>query len=216
MVKSRKKMAIIKTKKELKFYIMADRIMNGCTPKATLKEWLKVRFLCKERIIDYLKYMRKLNYYEHQKGVFNKLMAIYYKRKYNAIELQLRIHIDENTCGYGLVLPHAHCYRIGAKNTIGKYAVIQGEAFMTASNCTIGDFFYAAVGSIMIGPMTLGDGVSVAANSLVNKSCGSNVLLAGSPASVKKENYPLWIERDGGRWTEKVNRVERLKEEMQI
>ena len=67
MVKSRKKMAIIKTKKELKFYIMADRIMNGCAPKATLKEWLKVRFLCKERIIDYLKYMRKLNYYEHQK-----------------------------------------------------------------------------------------------------------------------------------------------------
>lgn len=207
-------MAIIKDKKELRFYIMADRIMNGHTPNATLKEWLSVRLLKKERIIDYLRYMRKLNYYEHQSGFLNKLISVYYKRKYNAIELQLRIHIDENTCGYGLVLPHAHCYRIGAKNTIGNYAVIQGEAFMTASNITIGDFFYAAVGTIMIGPMTLGDNVSVAANSLVNKSCGSNVLLAGSPASVKKENYPSWIERDGIRWQEKVNRVEKLKEQM--
>ncbi len=207
-------MAIIKTKKELKFYIMADRIMNGCTPKATVKEWLIVRLLKKERIIDYLKYMRKLNYYEHQTGLFNQLIAIYYKRKYNTIELQLRIHVDENVCGYGLVLPHAHCYRIGSKNTIGNYAVFQGHAFMTASNCTIGNFFYAAVGTIMIGPVSLGDNVSVAANSLVNRSFGSNVLLAGSPASVKKESYPSWIERDGGKWIDRVNQVEQLKQQM--
>lgn len=38
---------------------------------------------------------------------------------------------------------------------------------MTTSNCTIGNFFYAAVGTIMIGLMILGDNVSVAANSLV-------------------------------------------------
>ena len=66
---------------------MADRIMNGCTPKATVKEWLIVRLLKKERIIDYLKYMRKLNYYEHQTGLFNQLIAIYYKRKYTTIVL---------------------------------------------------------------------------------------------------------------------------------
>lgn len=67
--------------------------------------------------------MRKLNYYELQIGLFNQLMTIYYKRKYNAIELQLRIHVDENVCGYGLVLPHADCYRIDSKNIIGNNAV---------------------------------------------------------------------------------------------
>lgn len=207
-------MAIIKNKKELKFYIMADRIMNGHLPKETIKEWLIIRLLKKERIIDYLKYMRKLNYYEHQSGIYNKLMELYYKRQYNKIELQLRIHVDENTCGYGLVLPHAHSYRIGSNNTIGNYAVIQGHAYMTASNCNVGNCLYLAIGAKMIGPMTLGDNVSVSANSLVNKSFGSNILLAGSPASVKKENYPPWYERDGGKWVERIRVVEKLKEQM--
>ena len=65
-----------------------------------------------------------------------------------------------------------------------------------------------------IGPVSLGDNVSVAANSLVNRSFGSNVLLAGSPASVKKESYPSWIERDGGKWIDRVNQVEQLKQQM--
>lgn len=207
-------MALIKTKKELAFYIMADRIMNGRSPKVSFIEWLEVKLLKKERIMDYLKYMRKLNYYEHQSGLINKLMTIYYKRQYNKIELQLRIHVDENTCGYGLVLPHAHCYRIGANNRIGNYAVIQGFAYMTASNCEIGDFLYLAVGTTLIGPLKLGNGVSVAANSLVNKSFGSNVLLAGSPAVMKQENYAAWHERDGEIYTNRVKQVEQLKQKM--
>ena len=46
-------MAIIKSKKELKFYIMADRIMNGHPQKETIKEWLIIRLLKKERIKVY-------------------------------------------------------------------------------------------------------------------------------------------------------------------
>lgn len=204
-------MAIIRTKKELKFYIMADRIMNGLKPKRSMREWLIVRLLKKERIIDYLKYMRKLNYYEHQSGIYNKIMTLYYMRQYHKVELQLRIHVDENTCGYGLVLPHADSYRIGSKNSIGNYAVIQGHVYMPATNCKIGDCLYLAIGAKIIGPLTLGDNVSVAANSLVNKSFGSNLLLVGSPASIKKENYPSWYERDGGKWEIRINTVETLK-----
>lgn len=208
-------MAIIKSKKELKFYIMADRIMNGHPQKETIKEWLIIRLLKKERIMDYLKYMRKLNYYEHKSGMFNKLLALYYKRQYNKIELQLRIHVDENTCGYGLVLPHAHSYRIGSNNTIGNFAVIQGDTYMTASNCNIGDCFYMAIGVKMIGPIVLGNNVCIAANSLVyKKSFGSNLLLAGSPANIKKENYPSWYERDGEVWAKRVKAVEKLKEQL--
>lgn len=206
-------MAIIKTKKELKFYILADRIMNGYSPKATIKEWLKIRIMKKERIIDYLKYMRKLNYYEHQSGLLNRMLTIYYKRKHNSIGLQLRIYIEENVFGFGLVLPHAHCYRIGANNSIGNYAVVQGHAYMTASNCKAGDFLYMAIGSIMIGPLVLGDNVTVSANTLVNKSFGSNLLLVGSPASVKKENYPAWYEKSET-YCKRVERVEKLRREM--
>lgn len=207
---------MIRTKKELEFYIMADRIMNGLPYKESLKENIKIRLTNTPRIIEYLKYMRKYSYYKNQKGFLNKLLAVYYMRKYNGLELELNIHINESVFGYGLLVPHNCSLRIGAKNSIGNFAVIQSQTFMTASNCIIGDGFYLAIGAKVIGPLTLGDNVSVAANSLVRKSCGSNVLLAGSPAVIKKDNYPAWYERDGVQYTERVKRVEELKKQMSI
>lgn len=209
-------MSIIKTRKELKFYIMADRIMNGFAPKKTWADLLKVKIFNKEPIMDYLKCMRCLCYYEHKKGFFNKLLYYYYKRTYNKYELQLRIHIDENTCGYGLVVPHADSFRIGGHNQIGNYAVIQGHSYMTGSNCIVGDGLYLAIGAKMIGPLTIGDNVTVAANSLVNKSYGSNLLLAGSPAIIKKNDYSAWYERDGQKYVVRRKKVEELKREMNL
>ena len=51
---------MIRTKKELEFYIMADRIMNGLPYKESLKENIKIRLTNTPRIIEYLKYMRIL------------------------------------------------------------------------------------------------------------------------------------------------------------
>lgn len=58
--------------------------------------------------------------------------------------------------------------------------------------------------------------MTVAAHSLVNKGADSNVLIAGTPASVKKESYPSWYERDGQSFENRVKAVLKLKEEMNI
>ena len=67
-----------------------------------------------------------------------------------------------------------------------------------------------------MGTLTLGNNVSVAANSLVNKSFGDCVLLTGMPAIVKRENYPSWYERDGERFADRVKMCELLKSQMNL
>lgn len=62
--------------------------------------------------------------------------------------------------------------------------------------------------------VSIGNNVSVAANSVVLSSFDDNVLLAGMPAQVVRLNYTSWYERDN--LSERVNQVEELKNKMNI
>ena len=58
---------MIKSKKELSFYIMADTMMNRGYFKPSFKERIK-RVLLKDDILLFLKLMRKCQYYSHLGG----------------------------------------------------------------------------------------------------------------------------------------------------
>lgn len=55
---------MIYSKKELYFYIKADRIMNGLTQKRTLRERLYFFQSPQMKIINLLRYMRMTSYYK--------------------------------------------------------------------------------------------------------------------------------------------------------
>lgn len=58
----------------------------------------------------------------------------------------------------------------------------------------IGDNVYIGPGAILFGNITIADNVTIAANATVNKSCEvQNVVLAGTPAKVVKEEYECWV-----------------------
>lgn len=140
-------------------------------------------------------------------------------RLINKIRLQrlcikLGFTIPVNVFGDGLVIPHYGTIVVGAGNSIGNYAVLHTSTCITVGEKSIGNVMYLSIGAKVLNDIVLGDGISISANSVVNKSVQeSNVLLFGSPASVKKESQP-WYIRDGKEFERRVSEVEALRQTM--
>ena len=98
--------------------------------------------------------------------------------------------IGMDVFGYGLVLPHRGTIIVGGSNRIGNYAVLHTSTCIVDSASVIGDGLYLSTGAIISNHVDLGNDVSIAANSTVTKSMQrGSVLLAGTPAEIKKESY---------------------------
>lgn len=204
----------IKSKQELKFYLMADRMMNTGKFSPSFKD-LILDFIMPNYILRYLKYMRKLSYYSNKRGSLF-FLSYYYKFKYKRLGLKLGFSIGYNCFGYGLVIPHYGTIVVGSSNRIGNYAVLHTSTCITDNEKRIGNGFYLSTGAKMISKLTLGDNISVGANSIVNKSNpNDNILLAGIPAKEIKKNV-AWYVRDGESYKVRVEEIESLKKQMLI
>lgn len=182
---------IINSKKELKFCMMADRMMNTGAFKRPLSTCLKEFFL-PNLTMKYLCTMRKLSYYKHKGNP----LWMYYHYKYQRLTVKLGFTIGADVFGYGLVLPHYGTIVVGPKNTIGNYAVVHVCTLVTSTDHQIGDNLFVSTGAKITTGKQLGDNVTIAANSVITKSFAeSNVLLAGMPATIKCERKP-WFEDD--------------------
>lgn len=124
--------------------------------------------------------------------------------------MKLGLSIGSEVFGYGLVLPHYGTIVVGGTNRIGNYAVLHTSTCISDNGKKIGDALYLATGAKMTSSITLGDNISVGANSVVNKSFNSNCMIAGSPAKFIKEAVS-WYERDGESYAIKVKQIEDLK-----
>ena len=198
---------MIKSKKELQFYILADRMMNRGDFYLSFKQKI-LKYLGFDPILSYLETMRKASYYSNRCGVKN----IYYSLKFKRLSLKLGFSIGKDVFGYGLVIPHYGTIVVGNSCKIGNYAVLHTSICISYNEKLIGDGLYAATGMKMTSKLTLGNNVSVGANSLVNKSfLEDGILLGGTPAKILKEEKP-WYVRD--KRIERGNKIEKLKKEM--
>ena len=206
---------MITTKKELEFYIMADRIMAGLPDSASAKECI-MNFL-KEilgiyQTSEYLKAMRKYAYYFNtdEKRIRGRVKMAYWKYRYKKLGQKLGFSIGFNVFGYGLLIPHYGTTVVNGHCRIGNFALLYSCICIGGVGKQIGDALYLATGAQIMRPLTLGDNVMVAANSLVNKSFGSGVLLVGCPAEIKKQNLKPWYEQQGTPWKERAERIKLL------
>ena len=205
----------IKSKKELKFFIQADRMMNRGHFLPSLKIRIK-NFFSPDYIMDFLYEMRQTSYYRAQSGKINRLLLAIHSFRYRKLGLKLGFSIGENSLGYGVVIPHYGTIVVGDAIHIGNYAVLHTSICITNNEKKIGDAFYCSAGVKVTSKVVIGDNVSVGANSLVNKDCEqNNVLLGGMPAKVIRQE-DAWYIRDskgksGNTYYEKVKKVEELK-----
>ncbi len=158
--------------------------------------------------------MRKYAYYKNtmkSRFSFHLLFMLYWHRLWTRRGIKLGYSIGPNSLGYGVVLPHHGTIVVNENAHIGNFAVLHTSTCIAGGDKEVGDFFYLSAGSQLVGKLALGEGVSIAAHSLVNHSFEGRLLLAGAPAQVKKKGYPLWPDRDGAQYRNRVDEVMRIK-----
>lgn len=202
---------MINSKDLLRFYIMADTMMNKGVFHYTTLEKIK-RFFLPDYIMLFLKCLRCSEYYYNTKEkLAHRLMYVYYQIRTEKLGMKLGFTIPKNVFGYGLVIPHHGTIVVGGGNTIGNYCVLHTSICITAGKKQIGDAFYVSTGAKVIHDVCIPDNVSVGANSLVTSSVSrENTLLVGCPAAIKKE-MQSWYIRDGSEFNRRHDECERLK-----
>ncbi len=144
-----------------------------------------------------------------------RLLGIYHYFRFRRLGIKLGFTIGPKVFGYGLVIPHYGTIVVGGSNRIGNYAVLHTSTCISDNGKEIGDAMYLATGAKITSRIYLGNNVSIGANSIVNKSFESNIMIAGSPAR-KIKDTEAWYVRDGESYTRKVQLIEELKSSMNL
>ncbi|MBQ4104833.1 MAG: serine acetyltransferase [Clostridia bacterium] len=140
------------------------------------------------QIFRFLKIVRKEEYHHNNGGLFHKLSYLRYHRKRNKLGLKLGIELWDNSFEEGLTIAHAGNIVVNGKARIGKNCILHGSNCIgnngKSSDCpVIGDNARLGVGARVLGGVTLGDNVTVAAGAVVVHSFEeSGITLAGVPA----------------------------------
>ena len=123
---------MINSKKELRFYLMADMMMNRGCFNYSIKSRIK-NLIVADPIMKYLRYLRKMEYaMTKEYGFVFFVRKIKYKRKLISLGLKLGFSISCNVFGYGLVIPHYGTIVVGEGNRIGNYCVLHTSTCITA------------------------------------------------------------------------------------
>lgn len=204
----------IESKKELKFFLAADLMMNRGFFGYSAKQRI-LRLFLRDHIMEFLRALRKTEYYINTK---KKMTFGFWLNRYKLSSLgtKLGFSISPNVFGYGLVIPHYGTIVVGDGNRVGNFAVLHTAVCITHGKKVIGDGLYLSTGGKILGDVALGHGVTVAANAVVNKSFeGGNCLLTGVPA-VEKREQEIWYINDGEKYQDRVAKIKELALKMNL
>ena len=186
---------MIKTKKDLLFYINEDAAANYLSNTSWIKYRLRL-FAGSEsaHVFKYLKTLRYCEFHFNNNGILHKLLYAYYKVKLHRLGFKYCIRIPINVCGYGLTIYHlaggGGCF-VNAKS-IGNYCKLQTGILLGNTHQSedekpiIGHNVTFGPGAKVLGKVVVGDNCYIAANAVVVKDIPSNAFAAGVPAKVIK------------------------------
>lgn len=185
---------MIQTKEELFSYIEADKKRRR-RYIPVLKEWIKGSEDYSVKAFTLM--LRYHEYYLNKKRtLLNFLPFWFYKWYYTRLKVQHQLFINPNCIGPGLYLLHPGYRMIGPFVRIGKNCtilpmVLIGKKHPGPCSVTIGDNCYIGVGVTILGPVTIGNNVTIAAGAVVAKDVPDNVTVAGVPAKIIKETATI-------------------------
>ena len=135
--------------------------------------------------------LRKSEYY---KNSGRKILSILYRVRLYRYQAKYSIHIPLNTCGRGLFLLHVGPRLINGDATVGRNCSLHINTAIVSGGTRegsphLGNNIVVGVGAVILGDVTIADGVAIGANAVVNKSVTEeNIAVAGVPAKKISNN----------------------------
>lgn len=177
-------------KKELEMRLSKDLLrFEGKEPG------LKDRILKNEvwYIWKYIKHMRMVEYYQTQKGVM-KLLFYWHMFKLKRLQFKLHFAIYPNTLEGGFRIYHVGGYvHVGPNVRIGRNCtMVSGVVFGNKTEeeddrpVYVGDNCYFGIGAKILGPVRIGNNVTVGANAVVTKDVPDNTIVVGANRFISK------------------------------
>ena len=184
---------MIKSRKDLRFYLMEDAKRHGC--KGIFRYYVLLAIgeesACAYR---YIKCMRKCEYHlnNSRTSLYHKFCYYLYKARLSKLGLKYNIRINLNSCGYGLRLMHLSGgggILLNIKSA-GNYCGFNAGVLLGNKDNgglpTLGDYVAFGPGAKAFGDLLIGNNVFVAPNAVVSKDVPDNAIVGGVPAKILK------------------------------
>lgn len=180
---------MIKTKEDLRYYLEADARVNKMGNP--IKQWLT--WNDNYRIHRLLRLLRYTEYYQNNHSGLRLIPYFWYLINFRRMIVKTGIMLFPNTIGPGVQLMHPGFRRIGrfvrcGKNCIILPMVLFGRKKPTDidSNIIIGDNCYISTGVTILGPVKIGNNVTIGAGAVVVNDIPDNCIVGGVPAKIIK------------------------------
>lgn len=185
------KSGTVRTRKDLNTFIKCD------FESYRMQHPLAARFTYGENweLFAYMRNLRYLEYYLNKpnKGLLDKLFYGWHWIRHRWNCKRMNIFVAPNSVGEGFHLQHRGYRHLSSKTKIGKNCeilpmVLTGTKYPDEVDpyVTIGDNCYIGTGATILGPITIGNNVTIAAGAVVTKDVPNNAVVGGVPAVVIK------------------------------
>lgn len=144
-------------------------------------------------LYHYIKHLRYIESLKEKRGL-KRILFLFHWLRYKHLGFKLKMAIYPNTIGPGFRIYHAGAYtHVGSNVKIGQNCTfVSGVVFGNKTEeednrpVTVGDNCYFGNGVTVLGPVHIGNNVTIGAHAVVTKDIPDNAVVGGVPARILK------------------------------